>query len=119
MKRLLTMLVTTTLAASLLTATAEARGGAGHMGGFGGGHMRGFGGSVHMGAIGGTHMGGFGGGRIGPANHVGAYGWGLHHDSMHRFGGVWPRYGAIFDNGLDCYDLYYGRPRNLWPPYCG
>lgn len=119
MRRLMTALVTTLLATSLLAATAEARGGGGHMGGFGGGHMGGFGGGAHMGAIGGARMGGFGGGHIGFVNQGDAYRSGLHHDAMHRFGGLWPRYGTLLDDGLDCYDLYYGRPRYSWPPYCG
>ena len=120
----MTALVTTLLATSLLAATAEARGGGGHMGGFGGAHMGGFGGAhrsfsgAHMGAISGARMGGFGAGHIGFGNRGGAYRSGLHHAAMHRFGGVWPRYGRLLDDGLDCYDLYYGRPRYTWPPYC-
>ncbi|MCK1480593.1 putative membrane protein [Bradyrhizobium sp. GM0.4] len=102
MKRLMTALVTTLLATSLLAVTAEARGGGGHMSGFGGGHM-----------------GGFGGGHIGFGNHGGAYRSGLHHDAMHHFGGVWPRYGTLLGDSLDCYDLYYGRRPYSWPPYCG
>ncbi|MGY4471829.1 putative membrane protein [Bradyrhizobium sp. LB9.1b] len=102
MKRLMTALLMTLLATSLLAVTAEARGGGGHMSGFGGGHM-----------------GAFGGGHIGFGNHGGAYRSGLPHYAMHNFGGVWPRYGRLLDDGVDCHDLYYGRPRYSWPPYCG
>jgi hypothetical protein len=42
----------------------------------------------------------------------------VYHDAMHHFGGVWPRYGTLLGDSLDCYDLYYGRPRYSWPPYC-
>jgi hypothetical protein len=46
MRRLMTVVVTTMLAEKLLTATAEARGDSGRVGGFGGGHMSGLGGGA-------------------------------------------------------------------------
>ncbi|MGY4458334.1 hypothetical protein [Bradyrhizobium sp. LB13.1] len=93
MRRIMTMLVTTMLAASMLAARAEARGG-------------------------GAHIGGFGGGRVSFGDHV-ADGSGFRHSATHRFGGIWPGYGGLFDYGLDCYNPHYQYPPYHRPPYCG
>ncbi|MCK1341572.1 hypothetical protein IVB38_37715 [Bradyrhizobium sp. 38] len=104
----MTMLVTTMLAPSLLAATAEARGGSGDVGSFG---------RAHIGAFGGGRIGGFGGGRVNLGNRM-AYGLGLRHYATHRFGGIWPGYGGLFDDGLDCYNPNYRYPPYYRPPYC-
>jgi hypothetical protein len=143
MKGAITILATAALAASLLTAAADARGGGGHGGGFGGGgHMGGFGGGAHIGGMGGGHTGGFAGGphidglgagaigrpsggvhvgsvfgdggRIGPHDH----GAGFSHHATHRFGRVWYGDGPYYGYDPDCYDLYYRYPNYAWPPSC-
>ena len=79
MKRMMMILATAALASTLMTATAEARGG-----GFGGGgHVGGFGGGAHIGGMmGAGHIGGFeGGAHIGGmvgAAHIGGIGEGMH-----------------------------------------
>jgi hypothetical protein len=108
MRRIMTMLVTTMLAASLLAATAEARGGGGQVGGFGG---------AHVGAFGGSRIGGLGGSRVSQGNRM-AYGSGFRHYATHRFGGIWPGYGGLFEDGPDCYNPYRYPPYHR-PPYCG
>jgi hypothetical protein len=83
MKRMMMILATAALASTLVSATAEARGG-----GFGGGgHVGGFGGGAHIGGVmGAGHIGGIGGGvHVGgmmSAGHIGGIGGGAHVGGM-------------------------------------
>ena len=63
-RRMMMVLASAVLAGSLLATDAQARGGAGHMGGGDVGHMGGFGGA-HIGARVGGFGGGIGGARVG------------------------------------------------------
>jgi hypothetical protein len=113
-KMIFTTIATVVIATSALSATAFARGGAGHAGGFGGAHVGGFGGAhfggarMGVGHIGGAHMGAdhvpgmhLGGIARGPAGERVAHNLGHH---FHRRDGF---YGYV-DGGLgDC----------SWPEY--
>ena len=113
-KMIFTTIATVVIAMSALSATAFARVGAGHAGGFGGAHVGGFGGA-HVGGFGGAHFGGgpmsvghisgvhMGADRIarGPAGERIAHNLGRH---FHRRDGFY----GYFDGGLgDC----------SWPEY--
>ena len=78
-RRVMMVLASAALAGSLLATDAQARGGGGHMGGFGGAHIGahvgGFGGA-RMEGIGESRISGFGGARIG--GFVGGYMAGIH-----------------------------------------
>jgi len=122
MKRMKMMLALAALVSALAGTAAEARGGGGHMGGFGGGaHIGGgMGGMAHMGGFGGSRIGGIdhlGGQHFGLGDHNHSYGSGLHDHGVHRFGRYWRGYG--YDSGLDCYDWYYLHPNEPLPLSCG
>jgi hypothetical protein len=107
-KMIFTTIATVVIATSALSATAFARGGAGHAGGFGGAHVGGA--RMGVGHMGGVHLGAdhvagmhVGGDRIarGPAGERVAHHLGRH---FHRRDGFY----GYFDGGLgDC----------SWPEY--
>ncbi len=81
-KMIFTTIATVVIATSALSATAFARGGAGHAGGFGGAHVGGFGGA-HVGGFGGAH---FGGARMG-VGHISGVHMGADHVAGMHVGG--------------------------------
>jgi len=95
------ILASALLASSLVATDAQARGGGGGHGGFGGAHMGGFGGG-HIGGFGGAHIGGLGAGRMAQMGHD-HFGVGRRHFV-----------GGLYDYGLGCpyYDQSYTPPYN-------
>jgi hypothetical protein len=107
MRRVMTILAAALLASSLLTATAKARGGGGHMGGFGGAHVAGISGFDRIKGLGRVHVDGMAGGDRG---------LGFAHHAMHR--DFLAGYGVGDSHAPNCYYPDELPKYPPWPPYC-